>query len=108
MAGGQQNAVTENRLKLQWPELTPGFFAYTGIGLVLLTLFNNVLYSIFLGPPGVSRKEPLQTSVPVTARYRVTTRQEDTDAREERDANDAQQKALDGQSRDAPIPLESP
>ncbi|CAM6086117.1 unnamed protein product [Calypogeia fissa] len=98
---GQQSTVN-GLSKLQWPNLTTSFFVYTAIVLVLLTIANNVVYKIFLGPPGVDRKQPFKTSVPETPRFRITSREQEREAREAK----AHQDALGAQLREAPLPLE--
>lgn len=51
---------------MDWPAFGDGFALYVSVGLVLLTIVNNVLFRIFLGPP-VPRDPPRVPQPPGTA-----------------------------------------
>lgn len=59
---------------MDWPVFGDGFVLYISVGLVLLTIVNNVLFRIFLGPP-VPRDPP-------TPRTELPQSSSDTRARE--------------------------
>lgn len=102
MAGDPKQQKPLNSTPLEWPTFTTGFFVYVAVGLLLLTIVNNVLFKIFLGPPGADRKNPSITTVPVSPRFRITSLQEEREARE---AKDAQQEAIAAQSKEDPLTL---
>ncbi|KAH9304209.1 hypothetical protein KI387_008613 [Taxus chinensis] len=43
---------------VDWPEFTPGFLAFAGIGLLLITLVNNVLFNMLVASPSRKRTPP--------------------------------------------------
>ncbi|KAJ7296803.1 hypothetical protein O6H91_Y097900 [Diphasiastrum complanatum] len=48
--------VKDSSSPTTWPEFSEGFFAYVGIGLLILTVINNVLYRLCFGPPPIKPK----------------------------------------------------
>lgn len=44
--------------KVEWPTFSDNFLAITGVGLLILTIVNNVLFRVFMGPPVVHSKKP--------------------------------------------------
>lgn len=49
--GDEKKLAPEEGKKLDWPEFGDGFALYIGIGLILITVLNNILFRVFLGPP---------------------------------------------------------
>ncbi|CAM6023183.1 unnamed protein product [Sphagnum balticum] len=61
--------------KVTWPELSDGFFVYVGIGLLLLTVINNIAFRVIFGP--VDKPVQKVSSAP-RVRYRLRSRNEIT------------------------------
>jgi len=55
--GNEEKPPREEYKKVDWPVFGDGFVLYISVGLILLTIINNVLFRIFLGPP-VPRDPP--------------------------------------------------
>jgi hypothetical protein len=49
----------EEEKRVDWPVFGDGFMLYISVGLILLTIINNILFKLFLGPP-VPRPPPFQ------------------------------------------------
>ena len=43
----------EEKKRVAWPVFGEGFVLYVSVGLVLLTIINNLLFRLFIGPPVV-------------------------------------------------------
>ncbi|KAL3694474.1 hypothetical protein R1sor_008125 [Riccia sorocarpa] len=88
---------------IQWPDFSGDFLGFAGISLLLLTLINNLLYRVFLGPPVVpyGPDGPL-SSADEGPRHRITSLSEEREL-----AKAAAQRAFESQaivSREAPPP----
>lgn len=44
--------------KVDWPIFSDNFLAITGVGLLILTIVNNILFRVFFGPPIPHSKKP--------------------------------------------------
>lgn len=44
--------------KVDWPAFSDNFLAITGVGLLILTIVNNILFRVFFGPPVPHSKKP--------------------------------------------------
>lgn len=44
--------------KVDWPTFSDNFLAITGVGLLILTIVNNILFRVFFGPPIPHSKKP--------------------------------------------------
>ncbi|BBN12906.1 hypothetical protein MPTK1_5g23880 [Marchantia polymorpha subsp. ruderalis] len=73
---------------LEWPEFSPGFLGFLGLALLVLTVFNNLLYRTFLGPPVVPFRtgDPVLSSAGEGRRYRISSLSEARDAKEAEEA----------------------
>lgn len=60
VTGNEEKPPREENKRVDWPVFGDGFMLYISVGLILLTIVNNVLFRIFLGPP-VPRDPPRQT-----------------------------------------------
>jgi hypothetical protein len=61
--------------KVTWPEFSDGFFVYVGIGLLLLTVINNIAFRVIFGP--IDKPVQKVSSAP-RVRYRLRSRNEIT------------------------------
>jgi hypothetical protein len=61
--------------KVTWPEFSDGFFVYVGIGLLLLTVINNIAFRVIFGP--IDKPVQKVSSAP-RVRYRLQSRNEIT------------------------------
>jgi hypothetical protein len=61
--------------KVTWPEFSDGFFVYVGIGLLLLTVINNIAFRVIFGP--IDKPVQKVPSAP-RVRYRLQSRNEIT------------------------------
>lgn len=56
---GEELPRKEEEKRVDWPVFGDGFKLYISVGLILLTIINNILFKLFLGPP-VPRPPPFQ------------------------------------------------
>lgn len=61
--------------KVTWPEFSDGFFVYVGIGLLLLTVVNNIAFRVIFGP--IDKPVQKVSSAP-RVRYRLRSQNEIT------------------------------
>jgi len=61
--------------KVTWPEFSDGFFVYVGIGLLLLTVVNNIAFRVIFGP--IDKPVQKVSSAP-SVRYRLRSKNEIT------------------------------
>jgi len=61
--------------KVTWPEFSDGFFVYVGIGLLLLTVVNNIAFRVIFGP--IDKPAQKVSSAP-SVRYRLRSKNEIT------------------------------
>jgi hypothetical protein len=61
--------------KVTWPEFSDGFFVYVGIGLLLLTVVNNIAFRVIFGP--IDKPVQKVKSAP-RVRYRLRSQNEIT------------------------------
>jgi len=64
VTGNEEQLPREENKKVDWPAFGDGFVWYISVGLILLTIINNVLFRIFFGPPVPREPRAQETGEP--------------------------------------------